>query len=291
MGNALPKLVTSGVLGVILGFLLGAKSTQKKLPASPPANGDGSVTSPNPLALARSETSQPGAPDGVEEDLQAARAARAADRPGHMTANRILADKHRVAVTQWTLIGASSVNYSERFEEPRSAARPNGGECPLTDELDSVFSWVKEHRYDGLEMTVDDFRVRWFPEENYETIVEKVVNASTKAGVPVLGSLYHVTDGCAALACAMHPSLLATHRLAPQTICAVTVRRARELGDACTPMAHGTTSTFRTKTSKKKWVGGSAMKKLLGVGIAASKSACRATSKTLGASTAKTLNT
>ena len=197
MGNSLPKLVTSGVLGIVLGFL-GAKSTQRKLPASPTAS--------QPASERTAEDDN----RAVEEDLQAARAARASDRPGHMTANRILAEKHRVAVTQWTLIGASSVNYSERFEEPRSAARPNGGECPLTDDLDSLFSWVKEHGYDGLEMTVDDFRVRWFPTESYDTIIKKVTEASKLADVPIIGSLYHVTDGCASfhMLCARLPSRL-----------------------------------------------------------------------------------
>ena len=258
MGNALPKLVTTGVLGVILGFL-GAKSTQKKLPPSPDV--------PEPSK------------DGVAKDIEAARAARAADRPGHMTANRILADKHRVAVTQWTLIGASAVNYEERFEEPRSAARPNGGECPLTDDLDSLFSWVKEHGYDGLEMTVDDFRVRWFPaEENYNAIVEKVAEASKKAGVPIIGSLYHVTDGCARLRLRTLEDTQFFHLLTAACLhCAAMGHRARELGAGCTLMVRDTTSISKTKTFGMKWGSGSAMRRLSGVDTVASKSVCRIT--------------
>ena len=64
MGNSLPKLVTSGVLGIVLGFL-GAKSTQRKLPASPTAS--------QPASERTVEDDN----RAVEEDLQAARAARA----------------------------------------------------------------------------------------------------------------------------------------------------------------------------------------------------------------------
>jgi hypothetical protein len=77
-----------------------------------------------------------------------------------MVRNRVLAGTHRVCVTQWTLIGAASANYSQRFVEPPSAARPLGGVNPLTDQLDSLFRWAQAKGYDGLEMSLDDFRSR-----------------------------------------------------------------------------------------------------------------------------------
>lgn len=79
---------------------------------------------------------------------------------GAMVRNRVLAGTHRVCVTQWTLIGAASANYSQRFVEPPSAARPLGGVNPLTDQLDSLFRWAQAKGYDGLEMSLDDFRSR-----------------------------------------------------------------------------------------------------------------------------------
>lgn len=146
-----------------------------------------------------------------------------------------LSERHRVCVTQWTLIGAAAANYSQRFVEPASAgahcfwfcphaaqlgletvqpvlppcisyctisthvvsaaARPLGGRNPLTDELDSLFSWARSHGYEGLEMSVDDFRVRWFPRETYAQIIWEVQQRIERYGVPIVGSLLHVTDG------------------------------------------------------------------------------------------------
>eukprot|EP01052_Picozoa_sp_SAG31_P041571 SAG31_NODE_6339_length_2057_cov_3.064351_1_plen_506_part_00 len=110
--------------------------------------------------------------------------------------NQNLSGRHRVCVTQWTLIGAASANHSQRFSEPRSVARPLGGRNELTDELDSLFEWAAAHGYEGLEMTVDDFRARWFRTESYEEVIRQVQRRTARyREVRVVGSLFHVTDG------------------------------------------------------------------------------------------------
>lgn len=97
-----------------------------------------------------------------------------------MTKNRVLADSHRVAITQWTVSDTNHLDMNPKH---------------LTGDLSSLFAWCKQHGYDGVELTVDDFRRRWFPGKSYEYVIENVNSCTQRCGCPVLGSLYHVADG------------------------------------------------------------------------------------------------
>jgi hypothetical protein len=44
-------------------------------------------------------------------------------------------------------------------------------------------------------MTVDDVRKRWMPNASAHEIVRRVQDAVCATGLPICGSLYHITDG------------------------------------------------------------------------------------------------
>jgi len=50
-----------------------------------------------------------------------------------------------------------------------------------------------EKHYEGMELTVDDFRERWWPSLSATDIVQRV-NTLPKS-MPIIGSLYHISDG------------------------------------------------------------------------------------------------
>ena len=59
----------------------------------------------------------------------------------------------------------------------------------------SVFTYAKKNGYDGIEMTVDDFRAKWMPDAPYEQVVASIQRCVRESGVAVVGALFHVTDG------------------------------------------------------------------------------------------------
>ena len=113
--------------------------------------------------------------DGLLAAVNADGGTAAVDGGGRMTANRTLADKHRVCITSWPICGG-----------------PNALD---SNDVNSVFAWCTAHGYEGLEVSVDDFRGKWFPGEPYDIVVARVNEAIAASGVPVVGALYHVTDG------------------------------------------------------------------------------------------------
>ena len=64
----------------------------------------------------------------------------------------------------------------------------------LTDAA-SVFAFAKSSGYDGLELTVDDWRRRFFRGRASAEIVREVRALSASTGIAIVGSLYHVSDG------------------------------------------------------------------------------------------------
>lgn len=102
-----------------------------------------------------------------------------------MTENRVLGDRHRIVITHWAV-----------SSEPSNGPDPlNRNPFHLTDDAMSLFNWCKTHGYEGLEMTVDDFRKRWFAGKPYEYVAQQVNSCVQRSGLPIVGSLYHVTDG------------------------------------------------------------------------------------------------
>jgi sugar phosphate isomerase/epimerase len=92
-----------------------------------------------------------------------------------MTANRVLGEgRHRVALTAWPI---------------------NDDPCGHFTTPEQLFAHAKRAGYDGLELTVDDFRKSFFPGQSYENIITKVKALSRSTGVQIVGSLYHVSDG------------------------------------------------------------------------------------------------
>ena len=92
-----------------------------------------------------------------------------------MTANRVLGEgRHRVALTAWPI---------------------NDDPCGHFGSAEQLFAHAKRAGYDGLELTVDDFRKSFFPGQSYDNIITKVKALSKSTGVQIVGSLYHVSDG------------------------------------------------------------------------------------------------
>lgn len=94
-----------------------------------------------------------------------------------MSANRVLGERggrHRVAITAWPINDDPTGTFST---------------------ADQLFGHAKRSGYDGLELTVDDFRKSFFPRESYGAIVSQVKALSASSGIAIVGSLYHVSDG------------------------------------------------------------------------------------------------
>jgi sugar phosphate isomerase/epimerase len=92
-----------------------------------------------------------------------------------MPANRVLGEgRHRVALTAWPI---------------------NDDPCGHFTTAEQLFTHAKRAGYDGLELTVDDFRKSFFPGQTYQNIIAKVKTLSNSTGVQIVGSLYHVSDG------------------------------------------------------------------------------------------------
>jgi hypothetical protein len=94
-----------------------------------------------------------------------------------MNENVALAPYHRVVLTQWPAL-----------EDPE-----NG----LTT-IESLFEWVQIHGYDAVEMSVDDFKKKFFPNSPTHEVVARVRECTQKYGIPSIGALYHVPDGITA---------------------------------------------------------------------------------------------
>ena len=82
--------------------------------------------------------------------------------------------RHRVALTAWPI---------------------NDDPCGTFSSAQELFAHAKRAGYDGLELTVDDFRKSFFPGRTYQEITREVRTLSASSGVQIVGSLYHVSDG------------------------------------------------------------------------------------------------
>eukprot|EP01052_Picozoa_sp_SAG31_P010118 SAG31_NODE_545_length_14238_cov_15.518849_5_plen_194_part_00 len=101
----------------------------------------------------------------------------------YMTENRILGNgKHRVGITSWAIRDPR-----EQHDLDTTAKSFRGPE--------DCMRWLKNNGYECLEMTVDDVRKRWMPTASPREIVRRIQNASRTTGIPICGSLYHITDG------------------------------------------------------------------------------------------------
>jgi hypothetical protein len=101
-------------------------------------------------------------------------------RPSPQTQNRALADHHRVGLCGWPLKGAAAA------KDPR-VATPH-----------ALFSWVRECGYEGVELTVNDFRSMFFTQTTPgATVIREIRAAASAAGMGRVstGGLYHVIDG------------------------------------------------------------------------------------------------
>ena len=119
---------------------------------------------------------------GAAAATAAAAAAFAAAAPvgaaPRMSSNRVLGDRHRVAITQFTLL---QQNGKPKNEPPFAS-------------VDECFAWVRAHGYDGLEIGVDDLRRSFMPRASYPEIVAAYRKAAAANSTPCLGVLYHITD-------------------------------------------------------------------------------------------------
>ena len=109
--------------------------------------------------------------------LAAANITAVPDAQPAMTENKVLAGHHRVCITSWPIV------------------KGDGSGALDPDDVSSLFTWCKANGYEGVEVSVDDFRLKWFPGAARADVVARVREASDRAGVPVVGALYHVTDG------------------------------------------------------------------------------------------------
>eukprot|EP01051_Picozoa_sp_SAG22_P003286 SAG22_NODE_158_length_16966_cov_26.252446_5_plen_456_part_00 len=128
-------------------------------------------------ALKRAAAAATAAAAGAGAYMYVAHAAPPAQASAGMAKNRVLGGagaRHRVAITSWPI-----------NEEPT-----NG----LTDAR-SVFEFAKTSGYDGLELTVDDWRRRFFRGKTAAEIVREVSRLSREYDVATVGSLYHISDG------------------------------------------------------------------------------------------------
>ena len=98
--------------------------------------------------------------------------------PPRTSSNRVLGDRHRVAITQFTLL--------QQNGKPKNE--------PPFGSVDECFAWVRAHGYDGLEIGVDDLRSSFMPRASYPEIVAAYRKAAAANSTPCLGVLYHITD-------------------------------------------------------------------------------------------------
>lgn len=98
-----------------------------------------------------------------------------------ISSNRVLGDgRHRVGLCGWPLKGARAAK-DPRVSSPRA-----------------LFDWVRECGYEGVELTVEDFKSMYFtPETPGAVVIRDIRAAAAAAGMPRVstGGLYHVTDG------------------------------------------------------------------------------------------------
>ena len=99
-----------------------------------------------------------------------------------ISANLVLAPRHRVAITAWPVRDPRA---EEGFDDTAKSFR-----CP-----EDFFAWLAHHGYEGAEFTVDDVRDRWMPTATPREIVARVKACVARHGIPIIGSLYHVSDG------------------------------------------------------------------------------------------------
>eukprot|EP00929_Paragymnodinium_shiwhaense_P089388 TRINITY_DN49543_c0_g1_i1.p1 TRINITY_DN49543_c0_g1~~TRINITY_DN49543_c0_g1_i1.p1 ORF type:complete len:398 (+),score=62.42 TRINITY_DN49543_c0_g1_i1:147-1340(+) len=107
------------------------------------------------------------------------------------------ASKHEIAITAW-----SFCNPRKQDGLDETVKSFNG--CFL-----SLCSFLKEHGYDGLEISVEDTRRGgWFPAYlGDDEVVSQIQHALTKTGLKVTGSLLHVTDGGAPIGASLMTGL------------------------------------------------------------------------------------
>lgn len=108
-----------------------------------------------------------------------------------MTENRVLggpawapeADrKHRVGITAWAI--------RDPREQHDLDATAKSFKTP-----DDLCRWLGSNGYDGMELTVDDFRARWWPDVPREEIARRISQLTQAHDCPIIGSLFHVSDG------------------------------------------------------------------------------------------------
>ena len=91
-----------------------------------------------------------------------------------MTENRVLGDRHRVAITSWPIT-----------DDP----------CGRFDTAAELFDHAKSSGYDGLEVSVDDMKKAYFKNVPYEEVIADVRANAERTGVQIIGALYFISDG------------------------------------------------------------------------------------------------
>jgi hypothetical protein len=94
-----------------------------------------------------------------------------------MTANRPLAARHRVVLTQWPAL-----------EDPENGITT----------VESLYEWAAAKGYDALEMSVDDIKKKFFPNTAPEQVAATMRRLEARYNMPSVGALYHVPDGISA---------------------------------------------------------------------------------------------
>eukprot|EP00930_Biecheleria_cincta_P017231 TRINITY_DN13760_c0_g2_i1.p1 TRINITY_DN13760_c0_g2~~TRINITY_DN13760_c0_g2_i1.p1 ORF type:complete len:415 (-),score=57.60 TRINITY_DN13760_c0_g2_i1:187-1350(-) len=101
------------------------------------------------------------------------------------TKNRRLSDHHRIAITAWSIF------------KPREQADLDATSKKYRGNFLALLSFLKERGYEGIEITVADFRFAgYFPDYvSDEEIMCTMREASAQTGIKIIGSLLHITDG------------------------------------------------------------------------------------------------
>lgn len=84
--------------------------------------------------------------------------------------NRIRSNYHRVGLCEW----------------PASQTRFNGDN--RTSTIDALFKHVKTSGYDGVEMTIQFFKERYYPNFSLENVAEKVRKSANSYGIQIFGA-------------------------------------------------------------------------------------------------------
>lgn len=108
----------------------------------------------------------------------------AACKDERISENKVLGGpnaKHRVCLTAWP------------FRNPREQAGLDETAKSFKTPT-PFFAWLKENGYEGVEITVDDCRARWWPDVAPKEIVARVKRLSQDYKISITGSLYHVSD-------------------------------------------------------------------------------------------------